>query len=177
MVLLVLLASGCVCSPGNGGNVSQTTVTQPSGSVQTTTTVKSGGVLSDLAAVISSGQAYSCNYTYDNVHNVMVLKGQKYKSDVTYQGKAGHVISDGVWAYTWSEGQNAGIKFNIADMNQQNTQTSGTVPDLTELARTATGVRCTPTVISDSAFTPPANIRFQDMGELVKRMQQGQIGG
>jgi hypothetical protein len=88
----------------------------------------------------------------------------------------GTMINDGTWAYMWSGKE--GMKFNIKEMEslapkdqgQDNSQSSASdwkdwVKHMDE-----TGVKydCSPTVLSDSDFSPPSDVKFQDWGEMMK---------
>ncbi|MCX6695286.1 MAG: hypothetical protein NTU61_03220 [Candidatus Altiarchaeota archaeon] len=180
-VLMVLMASGCIC-PGpdgqdstTGGDSTATTLTSSSGGGGI------GGALADMAAAIASGQSYRCVYKYQGIQSETIVKGEKFKSTASVGGHVSHSVSDGVWMYSWSEGESQGIKFKISDMkdlsSQQQSSGSG-YTDLSQVAEMAANVECSPATISDSVFTPPSNVPFQDMGELIKQMQQqaGQAG-
>ena len=180
-LILVLLASGCICGGDNNtaGNEATTTIKGTEPSVTTTLKASTGGggvmnTLNDIASAISSGQAYRCVYTYQNVQSEMFVKGQKFSSTANVGGQITHSISDGAWMYIWQEGQNTGTKFNIAEMKANTQKTESGYTDINTIADTASNVECSLTATSDSRFTPPSNIQFQDMGELLKQLQNGQ---
>jgi len=200
-ILFALILSGCLCPGPSGdtsggvtattvktGGVTATTVktggvtatTVKTGGVTATTVKSSGGVVSDalssLAGAISSGQAYKCTYNFEGYVSEMWVQGDKYHSKSTVNGQISHAVSDGVWMYSWQEGANTGIKFNIAEMkslSSENQQTSGaSYTDLSDIADAASNVQCTPTVITPGTFSAPSNVQFQDMGEVLRQLQQ-----
>ncbi|MFH1054586.1 MAG: hypothetical protein V1744_00670 [Candidatus Altiarchaeota archaeon] len=188
LIAFILFVSGCM-------SVTETTTTQETNTKTTmaketattqakaspTTTVKpSGGIvnkLTNLASAMSAGVAYKCTYSYNNVQSEGWVKGEKYYFKTTMPETTGYAVSDGVWMYSWEEGQNKGYKFNIEEMKKQaNSQQQG-YQDMKQVSSSANNVVCIPEVASDSKFTPPSGIQFQDMGELLKQMQNAQKGG
>ncbi|VVB51515.1 Uncharacterised protein [uncultured archaeon] len=196
--VLVVSISACL-----GGQQTQTTTTSSPSSPSdsntavsggsespqqaTTTTVSnndnSGGVvdkIKDLTAAIASGQAYHCTYTYQGVTSESWIKGEKFKSKSTVDSKVGYAISDGVWMYSWVDGEKTGVKFNIEDMkklgDQQKANSNKEPADMNEIAKTAGNVECSIAAITDGTFTPPSNIEFSDMGQLLKNLQENLAG-
>ena len=90
----------------------------------------------------------------------------------------GTMINDGTWVYMWSGAE--GMKFNIQNMknlsaqnqaqNQDNSQSNAS--DWKDWAKQMDqeGVKydCSPAVLSDSDFTPPSDVKFEDWGEMMK---------
>ena len=184
-ILLVLLASGCICTPGGGGGETNTVQTDSGQNEVTATTVKPAGgggitqTVSDMATAIASGQGYSCKYLYQGVQSEIKIKGQKFSATTTVEGHVGHAVSDGVWVYTWSEGQSKGVKFKMDEMEQTQPNTGAENYDIAQISRTAMNVDCKPAILTDSSFIAPSNIQFQDMSEMLKQLDamQGQSGG
>ncbi len=187
LVALLLLLSGCMGgsddnttsqeSGGAGAAAAEETVetTQAAGQAQAPTTLKaSGGLtdrLTDLASAMTSGVGYKCTYTYDGVASESWVKGQKFFSTSTVDGVASNMVSDGTWMYTWAEGETEGVKFNIADMKGAGSAQNSGYADLNQVANSAVNVDCRPDVSADSRFRPPSSVQFQDMGELMKQLQ------
>lgn len=177
---MVLMASACLCFGGNkgvetnlpGGEGVETTL--PGG---VTTTMESGGIsdrLADLATAVASGQSYKCTYTAEGFKAESWIKGDKYSSELkTNEGDVIHSISDGTWAYTWVEGQTQGMKMRLSDFKTQDTGGIQNLDyaDMASAIENAMNVDCRPAVLQDSLFTPPSNIKFQDVGELMRQMQ------
>lgn len=167
---------------GGGQTGQQSQPVQTTVVVQTTQSGGIAGALNSIASAINSGAGYKCTYTEEGVENQMSVKGQKYHAKTTSNGQVINSISDGVWAYVWVEGETTGTKFNIKDL-EGSTQGGGeqesTVndADINQIIQNAMNVQCVPTVLPDGEFTAPGNVEFQDLGELLKQMQQLQGQG
>jgi len=188
---LTLFISGCLCSGGGdqtagtggqagSGSSGDTGANAGAGEGQqvTQTTVKAGGSsggavdkLKDMAAAIASGGSYKCTYKYEGVESQMWVSGNKFRSETnTPQGK--YIgVSDGVWMYSWADGKLEGVKFKISDFQDNKQQTSG-YTDLSEISKSAANVECVPTVVTGGTFTPPGNVVFKDMGEMLKQLEK-----
>jgi hypothetical protein len=199
IVAILMFVCGCICQPGTetgtassadsnepqtGANDNAVTPTTLKSTVTTlkatvTTQAASGGILSDLSAAISAGVGYKCTYTYQDITTESFVKGKKFLSKSNVNGQTGNALSDGVWMYSWSDGQQQGFKFNLADMqkNAQATQGGQKTPSMDEIAQSASHVQCVPATLIDSQFNPPSDVEFKDMGEMLKQIQAMQKGG
>lgn len=102
----------------------------------------------------------------------MLVKGKKFTSEVTAQGMKAHSISDGTYIYAWVEGQPQGTKMKLVETEQQKPQEgqpSGT-PDM------SVKVSCRPAFMTGNEFTPPSDIEFMDLSELMQKYGQGYKG-
>jgi hypothetical protein len=97
------------------------------------------------------------------------------------QMQKGYMINDGTWAYIWSG--TSGTKFNIKDMQEISKANGGQQEDPSakmsnwedwakSMETSGTKYDCANAAVSDSDFVPPSDVKFQDMGELVKQMNQ-----
>jgi hypothetical protein len=94
------------------------------------------------------------------------------------QEEKGTMINDGTWVYMWSGKE--GMKFNIEEMKQMSAQNQAQNKNQSQenasdwrdwvkkMDAEGTEYDCSPTVLSDGDFTPPVEIQFQDMGEMMK---------
>ena len=152
-----------------GGQAVSTTVAQASG----------GGIvdrLSDIASAVTSGQAYTCTYTYEGVQSQILVKGQKFKVQLSTNQGLMNEISDGVWIYIWTQGESDGMKMKIqkAEATQPTGQNSG-YTDVSSIQKSAVDVQCVPSTASDSSFNPPATVQFTDLSSL--QQPPGAAGG
>lgn len=142
------------------------------------------GIKDSLLGLLQSTSGVKCSITDVNGSYTVIAKGDKAKVEginsinpQTQKEEKGTMINDGTWAYIWTGKQ--GMKFNLKETQQganpeekatdwkgwaQQMQTSGAKYD------------CNPTVATDADFTPPADVTFQDLGELMKNLQQNQPG-
>jgi hypothetical protein len=194
LIVVAILVSGCLCG---GGDTTQTTDTQgaqeqgsattlaeqisgggaPTTQPATQTTQKSGGItgaLSDLAAAVSSGAAYKCTYTYKDIVSESWVKGKKFYTKSVMSSMTVYAMSDGVWMYSWTEGEKTGMKFNLKEMESLSAGNTGAQksPDMEEISKSAENVQCRPDVITDSKFIPPSNIQFENMADALKQMRE-----
>jgi len=196
LVALLLILSGCMGGSDNqatnqdtgGAGVTKATsaeavvaTTQAGGQVQATTTLKTSGGLAasitDLASAMTSGVGYKCTYSYNGVASEGWVKGQKYLFKSTVNKVVTNALSDGVWMFIWEEGRKDGYKFNIAQMKQVGEAQESGYQDMNKVASGAANVDCKPDLSADSKFKPPSDIQFQDMGELLKQIQNIGPGG
>ncbi len=132
-----------------------------------------------LGQIISRGGQADCTITSlaDNTSTQMTVSGKKMKivgSDMG-DGKKGTMISDTEYTYIWDDETKTGIKTKIESETPTPVVTGNTQQPIEPLSA-ATGyedeskfkVDCTARVILDSEFTPPADIKFTDLGEMMK---------
>ncbi|MDD5111666.1 MAG: hypothetical protein PHG85_03910 [Candidatus Altiarchaeota archaeon] len=141
---------------------------QQSNTKAATTTQAAGGVVSDikdLVSAMSSGGSYRCTYSFKDVSMDALIKGKMYRSHSTVEGVSYTTVSDGTWVYTWAEGAATGIKFNIEKMKSSSGKPEG-YTDLSDVSKSAVQVDCKAEVISDSMFSVPSQVTFQDMSDI-----------
>ncbi len=149
-----------------GGQQDDVGVQEPS------STPSAGGassILGDISSAVSSGLPYECVYTYQGTEVTTQVKGQKFRSSVNVPEGLMNSISDGVWIYSWVEGSGKGTKFRIADMKTDASETQNTMSPQ-DMAEYASRVQCTPALVGDGVFSPPASIEFQDFGDIMKNL-------
>jgi hypothetical protein len=168
-------------SPGTNAEVTTTVkVATTQRRIMTTTTQAGSGVtaaVKDLAAALSSGVGYKCTYSYENIRSEGWMKGQKYHFKSTFQNAIHHAVSDGVYMYSWQDGKNEGIMFNLEEMKSLSAESKDKgYTDMKEVAASASNVECIPLPVSESEFAKPSGVNFQDMGELLKQLKGMQAG-
>jgi len=128
-----------------------------------------------ILSLLSGGKNVNCSIAYpDNKGTgTIFVSDKKFAGDFTTKDASGketigHTISDGTYIYVWSAAMTTGIKMNLADakntaQNAQNTQSF----DVNQQV----GLNCSPWLPDNSKFTVPANIKFQDVSQLLKQFQ------
>lgn len=128
-----------------------------------------------LAQIISRGGQADCLITNltDKTTTQIVVSGKKMKfvgSDFG-GGKKGSMISDGVYTYIWSDGEKTGFKTKIESEVSPTPSVAGEpTEDEVSPIKTAESfedetkfqTECVKRNISDSDFTPPADVKFTD---------------
>lgn len=171
-LMMIVMASACLCF-----GVNKTAETTAGQKVVVSTTTSGGIVdrLADLAAAVASGQSYWCTYNSEGVQVESWINGDKSSSELkTLDGGVVHTISDGTWAYMWVEGETEGMKMKLLDFKPED---SGEIKgmeyaEMAYAAKSAMNVDCRLARLPAGVFKPPSNIKFQDVGELMKQMQQ-----
>lgn len=133
-----------------------------------------------LGQIIASGGQADCQVTNltDKTSTQIIVSGKKMKfigSDFG-EGKKGTMLTDNVYTYVWSEGEKVGFKTKLE--TEKATEPTEAAPqeenlDATKRAEsfddaTKFKTECTRRTISESEFTPPADVNFTDFAEMMK---------
>ncbi len=140
-----------------------------------------------LGQIISSGGQADCLITNltDKTTTQIIVSGKKMKfvgSDFG-GGKKGSMISDGVYTYVWTDGEKTGFKTKIEPEVSPTPTVAGKPEGEVEVTNpsqaaetfedeTKFQTECVKRKISDSDFTPPADVKFTDFAELMKAVPQ-----
>jgi hypothetical protein len=145
------------------------------------------GVKEGLLGLLEGATGIKCAVEDANGKYTVTAKGGKARIDgMNFPNpknpavsEAGSMINDGEWAYIWNGKE--GMKFNLKDASE----TSGQPQDAQEnnydwknwaksMETSGAKYDCNPAVATDADFTPPSDVKFQDLGELLKGFQQMQ---
>lgn len=145
------------------------------------------GIKESLLGLLEKGTGIKCTVEDKQGKYDVTSKGEKVRIDGMdfpdpknpTASQKGSMINDGTWAYIWN-GQE-GMKFNLKDMQQNSAPAANSEEQSTDWKAWAKGMEasgakydCSPTVATDADFTPPSDVKFQDLGELLKGVQQMQ---
>ncbi|MBP6913350.1 MAG: hypothetical protein KBC00_01945 [Candidatus Levybacteria bacterium] len=104
------------------------------------------------------------------------IKSGKVRAEITGNEveDSGNVIVKEDTMYFWNGTQGMMMKYDTEKMKGDNAQNLNAVQGQAVLQ----GIEqyrqsCSPAVVSDSLFTPPVNIKFQDLSEMMKIMPSG----
>jgi hypothetical protein len=135
-----------------------------------------------LKDALTLGKSVECTYTTEDGEVTTWVKGNKVRvegvgmvptGDKTHKGG---MINDGEWIYIWGEEDKTGVKYQISAMETKKWEED--VEDLKDPEKWATEaeekykVECKQTVVSDSKFTPPSGIEFQNLTEMFEKMEE-----
>lgn len=130
--------------------------------------------------ILSAGKSVTCTVAYDEKEiggtGIIFVSGKKMAGDfkTTVEGKIieSHMITDGTYSYIWSSDQTEGIKMKI-DEAKVTPGANGQVKnnDVFDLEKES-NLKCSPWLIDNSKFNPPANIKFTDFTEMMKGFTQ-----
>lgn len=132
-----------------------------------------------LAQIMASGGSADCKVTSleDKTTTQIVISGKKMKfigSDMG-EGKKGTMLNDGKYTYIWSEGEKTGFKSKVeevtptgttANPQEQEFDTNSKVNTFDDASKYK--LDCTKRSITDTDFTPPADVKFTDFSEMMQ---------
>jgi hypothetical protein len=110
-----------------------------------------------------------CTYEMDeNNSGVGWLKDQKYYGEITTNGKLGYIILADNCMWTWTKGETQGVKMCFE------TEEGEDIWNDIEEGQQAAGYdyRCAPSLVNDAVFTPPSDINFMDLDQMMQGFQQ-----
>lgn len=135
---------------------------------------ESASSLSSLNDLLSRNQDLMCVYS-DSQDDGTTSSGTVYLSRGRMSGTfstnspgedpvKGHVISDGQSQYTWEEGSDEGLKFDLSQTASENGDTEEADGDQAANIDRDTDYQfqCEEWPVDESVFTPPANVEFKD---------------
>lgn len=114
--------------------------------------------------VIARGVPMKCTYSQGDYSGTTYIKGKKVYGEVVREGKTGYLIMVDNCMWSWEDNQGIKMCFDEDIWETDEEEVTGTVPIDAEY-------RCVPAVFSDSKFTPPSNVTFMSMEDL---MQMGE---
>ena len=172
LVLVSFALTGC------GAKTSTTSGTQTNESTQ------EQSVKGSFLDIIKLGKSVKCTYSSSNDSGVTsgetYVSGTKSRTDFILTLKDGttndsHSITDGEWIYIWTSTGEQGSKMKIADMQKSAASSSapGSTPTTTENKDLTQPMdyKCSPWLPDNSKFTPPSNITFTDLTEMLNQLQ------
>jgi hypothetical protein len=180
-----LFLSGCSLFSGNA-NVQSQPQTQEI-SKENTAPVDGGNpsIKKSLLGLIEGSTGVKCSIEDEQGKYVIIAKDKKVKidgidfsnpSEGSTTEQKGTMIDDGEWIYMWSGKE--GMKFNKKETEKLQTgnANSGEPSDwqgwLGSLETSGAKYDCNPTVATDADFLAPQDVKFQDLGELMKGIPQ-----
>ena len=122
-----------------------------------------------LKEMIARNVPMRCAFKDDKGNSgVGYVKNKKYYGEVTSDGKTGYVIMVDNCMWSWSSEEKQGVKmcFDVEEGEDLWEDWEG----MDEEAKTNTpqgNYNCKPAIVSDSLFSPPADINFMDMNKFM----------
>lgn len=155
IILVLVLGVGAWWFLGRGGGG----VTLPGG-IEKEAGEEDESFTGKLKQAIALGVPMKCSYTQGDFTGTGFVQGRKYYGEVSNQGRKGYVIMKDNCMWSWTEGQDQGVKTCFeTDMWEEQEGQQVQVPIEAEY-------HCAPVVFPESKFDPPANINFLDMDQL-----------
>lgn len=180
----LLLATASLVLAGCGP---QKTANQPESAPVAQTEQQTAMEFGEIAAAIKAGQSARCEMkkTDNSITMEYMIKGKKMKMitlSATDTKKAGNMISDGEFMYTWSQSDTKGIKMKVPTPEEleemkNGVQNSPQMPDLSsetekqKLENMGYTVDCKVADVADSEFIPPATVTFTDISVSMDKLK------
>lgn len=169
IILLLLVGGGAFFLMNKNSSPEIATQTQP-GQIETQT---GSSVQSTLKDLLAGGKAQKCIFS-DKMENTdisgtMYLAGKRMRGDFNsvVEGKTmgSHMIFENNTAYNWSDGQTTGMMFKMDPNEVQKTQSDG-APNQQFDPNKVVDYKCSGWSADNSMFTPPSNVKFNDLSAL-----------
>ncbi len=135
------------------------------GKGKTPGSTQSEGVFGSIKDAISKSLSLKCEYKVGENTTIAYVKGSNVRIDGSWEGKnnsAAILKENKMW--TWDIAKKEGVIFSFeADQKESGSQTTseGIVNNLETEKQ-----NCKVAVFSDSVFTPPTDVKFQDLSNL-----------
>jgi hypothetical protein len=154
-------------------NPNQINQTQPSSKQ---TNQNKTGVIESIKDAIIKNVSFKCQYQPEGGNQIitMYFKGGKIRSEYSSGSKTENIaIVDNNRVWNWQPKEKKGVVFSI-DLFKGKTTPDNQSYDKETIIKQAEKYRqnCRVENLSDSLFVPPADIKFQDMDEMMKGMMQ-----
>lgn len=136
--------------------------------------------LTNPAAVLTGGASMKCEYTEDGRNIVAYVKGEQFRTDVTggEEGSMSMIYKDDT-TWSWNTDTKKGMKMTFekptvtpgAEMESTGGETEKS--DAQEIKEELDKYKdsCKNQMVSESLFTPPSDVEFQDYSQMMEQMQ------
>lgn len=129
-----------------------------------------------LKSLIGVGKNQTCDITYTDGKGSgkIYVNDKKFRGDfdTMVDGKAymSHMISDGTYAYTWTDDTKQGTKFSVEAMEKVSASpTSAQTQQGADLDANV-DMKCSGWGVDNSKFIPPSDVTFTDMSAIMEKM-------
>ena len=158
IIVIILFASR---SKSNPSNLSGNTIVK-------TEKKQESGIISSIKDAIAQSLSFKCEYITNNNKTVVYVKGKSVMIEGSWQAKSntGTIIKDDkLWS--WDTVKKEGI---IMPLNVNNGQNQGLSSEAITNNLEAQKQFCKVAVVADSIFTPPNDVKFQDLSQFLQKV-------
>lgn len=166
-VIVILLIGGAVAYMKFGAQQSP----QTNAPVAQQKESEENSMVGTLKSLLSGGKNVTCSVSYTGEQEstgTVYVSDKKMAGDftVTVEDKKmnSHMINDGEFVYVWSDDQTQGIKMSVTEVNV--TPPPGQENQAVDLNKEA-NINCDTWAVDTGKFTPPVNVTFSDMTDLM----------
>lgn len=124
-----------------------------------------------MKAAMELGVPMKCSWNYDNNSGESIVRGNNVYTKVAVDGNSSEIITKDKCMWAWSDQMKGqGVKMcSEEDMTDNDTYEDygGAPADM--------NYKCVPTVVTAATFTPPADVNFIDMSEMMNNVNEGDM--
>lgn len=134
-----------------------------------TTGGQTGGksVFDSIKDAMSKSLSLQCDYTSGNVKSTVYIKGKSLRSETDSQGSKIYAILKDNKLWSWSDKDKNGLLMDLTDTQNKEAAGQKSGDDIIgEVEKYKQN--CKQTIVSDSMFNPPSDIKFQDLSQMFK---------
>ena len=153
---------------------------EPNTTVATEESNEETSMENNLASILKSGKTQQCTFTYadesgNNTNGTAYISGDQMRTDVTSttsnKSSTIYVIRNGDDNYIWGSDfpNSTGLKMTMSIDEYASNEESKKYFDPNLNAQ----YDCSEWTADEAIFTPPTNIKFQDLSSMIKGMIQG----
>lgn len=131
----------------------------------------------NLESLMKLTGSQTCTFTETNTGSTgVVYVGEgKARSDFSFKSddktQTAHMIHDGVYVYTWFDGETNGFKASLEDLGKVTENIPTTASTNQVDTKSAVDYDCSEWSVDNSKFTPPVGIKFTDYSEMMKNAE------
>jgi hypothetical protein len=134
-----------------------------------------------LVDALLGNDTTKCTYSDSYGEVTIWAKAGKVRSEGSNYGVSGDqkggMINDGEYLYIWQDSDKTGLKYKLSvfenEASQDGTMPSGVDPEAwAEMVQAQYQYSCSATNETDNIFTPPADIVFDDMTQLLEKAEE-----
>jgi hypothetical protein len=129
---------------------------------------KKTGLFQSIKDAISKSMSLKCEYTDEKSKMIVYIKGTMIRFDGAWRGQNnGTTIMKNNKIWSWNSDKKEGIIIPMQENkdNKQGVNSEQFINDLETQKQ-----HCQVTVVSDSLFKPPADIKFNDLSKLFEKI-------
>lgn len=128
----------------------------------------------DIASAMKLGKSVKCVSSQEGQTATIYMKGSQMRMDTMPADAHGIYTPDTM--YTWKDKQ--GMMMKMEDVKRMAAEAGHPARPKTqeEIIASQANVKCEPASVDESMFTPPSDVQFQDMGEMLKQAEAAMKG-
>ena len=137
--------------------------------------------LTNPAAMLTGGTSMKCEYTEEGRNIITYVKGEQFRTDMTggTEGSMSTIYKDDT-TWSWNTETKEGMKMTFQKPSitpgmemEESSEEESDMSDAQEMKEEVDKYKdsCKNQMISDSLFTPPSDVEFQDYSQMMEQMQ------